>query len=337
MRAPVLLLPLVFLSIFPLPVFNTRVVLGQQTERESHKTVVDKFEKDYNASDYKAIFSTFSAAMQEALPLPETQKFFASVKGGYKNIVERELVRYQSGAAIYKTRCERGTFVLTLTIDTNNKISGLYIRPYTAIEHPEIEPPKMERTKTRFILPFNGEWTLVWGGDTPEQNYHAAGHQSQKHAMDVVIKDEKGKSYRTSGTNNDDFYAFGKELIAPCEGEIILVVDGVKDNIPGQMNPFFPTGNTVLLKTDNSEYLVFAHFKQHTIKVTQGQRVKQGDLLGLCGNSGNSSEAHLHFHVQNVEDMNMATGVKCYFADILVGGEKRSDYSPVQNDRVKNP
>jgi murein DD-endopeptidase MepM/ murein hydrolase activator NlpD len=325
MRAPTLLF---FLLIFVVPVLNT---LGQQAERESHKTVVDQLEKNYNADDCEAIFSAFSTAMQEALPLPEAKKFFAGVKGGYKNIVECEFIRYQNGAALYKTRCERGTFALTLSFDTNNKISGLYIRPYT-----DVDLPKMERTKTSLILPFNDEWTLVWGGDTPEQNYHITGHQSQKHAIDFVIKDERGKSYRTSGTSNDDFYAFGKELIAPCDGEVILVVDGVKDNVPGQMNPFFPTGNTVILKTDNLEYFVFAHFKQHTIKVAQGQKIKQGDLLGLCGNSGNSSEAHLHFHGQNVEDMNIAVGVKCYFAEILVGGEKRSDYSPLQSDKVRN-
>jgi murein DD-endopeptidase MepM/ murein hydrolase activator NlpD len=316
------------LLIFVVPVFNT---LGQPVEQESHKAVADQFVKDYNAGDYEAIFSVFAPGMKDALPLPEAQKFFTAVKSGYRNIVEREFIRYQGGAVIYRTRCERGTFALTLTVDANNKISGMYIKPYT-----EIDPPKMERTKTDLILPFHDEWALVWGGETPEQNYHFAAHPSQKHAMDFVIKDEKGKSYKASGASNDDFYAFGKELIAPCDGEIILVVDGVKDNKPGVMNPFFPTGNTVILKTDNLEYFIFAHFKQHSIKVTQGQQVKQGEVLGLCGNSGNSSEAHLHFHVQNVEDMNIATGVKCYFADILVGGEKRSNHSPVQNERVKN-
>ena len=82
--------------------------------------------------------------------------------------------------------------------------------------------------------------------------------------------------------------------------------------------------------------MCFAHFQQHSIKVTQGQKIKKGDLLGLCGNSGNSSEPHLHLHVQNIEDMNVATGVKCYFAEIIVNEESRSDYSPIQNDKIRN-
>jgi len=149
----------------------------------------------------------------------------------------------------------------------------------------------------------------------------------------MVIVNEKGLSYKTNGKSNEDYYAFGKELLAPCDGEVVLVVDGVKDNVPGILNPIYIPGNTVIIQTANKDYLFFAHFKQHSIVVKQGQKVKQGDLLGLCGNSGNSSEPHLHFHIQNVEDMNLATGVKCYFDKIRVNGQFKTDYSPIQKEK----
>jgi murein DD-endopeptidase MepM/ murein hydrolase activator NlpD len=98
------------------------------------------------------------------------------------------------------------------------------------------------------------------------------------------------------------------------------VVDGVKDNVPG---------NTVILKTANNKYLLFAHLKQHSIVVKQSQKVKQGQLLGLCGNSGYSSEPHLHFHIQNVDDITAVTGVKCFFSSILVNGKENADYSAI--------
>ena len=158
----------------------------------------------------------------------------------------------------------------------------------------------------------------------------------QKNAFDIVVTNEKGKSYKTDGKTNEDYYAFGKDIIAPCDGEIVLVVDGIKDNTPGILNPIFIPGNTVIIKTQNNDYLFFAHLKQHSIIVKQGQKVKQGQLLGLCGNSGNSSEPHLHFHIQNVEDMNSATGVKCYFDKIQVNGFLKADYSPIQKDRISN-
>jgi len=82
--------------------------------------------------------------------------------------------------------------------------------------------------------------------------------------------------------------------------------------------------------------MLLAHFKQHSVQVKEGDIVKQGQLLGYCGNSGNSSEPHLHVHIQNVEDMNMATGAKCYFDKIIVNGVLKTDYSPVKDDKVGN-
>ena len=153
---------------------------------------------------------------------------------------------------------------------------------------------------------------------------------------DRVITDIKGNRYKNDGKKNEDYYAFGKELIAPVNGEVVLVVDGIKDNKPGILNPNYVPGNTVIIKTNNNEYLFFAHFKQHSIQVKQGQKVEQGTVLGLSGNSGNSSEPHLHFHIQNVEDMNIATGAKAYFDNILVNGKLKQDHSPVQKEKIKN-
>ncbi len=128
--------------------------------------------------------------------------------------------------------------------------------------------PVLKRNTSKLILPFKDEWTVFWGGDTKEQNYHVA-YKSQKNAFDLVITDTEGKSYKTDGKNNEDYYAFGKELLAPASGEVVLVVDGIKDNKPGVLNPNYVPGNTVILKTINDEYLFFAHFKQHSIIVKQ--------------------------------------------------------------------
>ena len=61
--------------------------------------------------------------------------------------------------------------------------------------------------------------------------------------------------YKRQGQKNEDYYAFGKELYAPCDGEVVLVVDGVKDNVPGTSNPVYVPGNTVIIKTDLGEYV----------------------------------------------------------------------------------
>ena len=269
--------------------------------------------------------------MKTYLPIEQTTDFLKGLNNQAGKITSREFIKYENGAyASYKTTFERTIFALNISIDKNSKINGLLVKPFK-----ESNFPKLERNQTKFILPFKGEWTVFWGGDTKELNYHVE-NEAQKGAFDIIITDENGKSHNNNGERNGDYFAFEKELIAPCEAEVVLVVDGIKDNKPGEFNPIYIPGNTVILKTNNGEYLFFAHFKQNSIIVKQGQKVKKGELLGLCGNSGNSSEPHLHFHIQNVEDMNKATGAKSYFEKIYVNGELKKDYSPIKNEKIKN-
>ncbi|MEN9907608.1 MAG: hypothetical protein RLZZ540_749 [Bacteroidota bacterium] len=299
-----------------------------QSEKAFYKTAVNDFEKNYNSDNYEAVFSGFSAEMQNALPLDKTKDFLSGLKQQAGKITQREFLKYEQSYASYKTNFERALFTLNISVDNNSKINGLFLKPF---ENNTL--PKIERNKTKLILPFREQWTVLWGGDTKELNYHVES-QAQKNAFDMLITNDKGKSFKTDGKTNEDYYAFGKNLIAPCDGEIVLVVDGVKDNVPGVLNPVYIPGNTVIIKSINNEFLFFAHFKQHSIVVKQGQKIKQGQLLGLCGNSGNSSEPHLHFHLQNTEDMNTATGIKCYFDTLQVNGQTKTDYSPIQKDRI---
>jgi murein DD-endopeptidase MepM/ murein hydrolase activator NlpD len=301
-----------------------------QSETTVYKTVADKFESNYNKSQYDSIFNMFSTEMQDALPIDKTKDFLTGLKTQAGQITQREFIKYQSTYASYKTAFDRALFAVNISVDNNNKINGLFVKPFVPDNLPVIE-----RNKTKLALPFKGAWTVFWGGDTKELNYHVE-NTAQKNAFDIMIMGKDGKTHKTDGKNNEDYYAFGKELTAPCDGEVVLSVDGIKDNIPGIFNPVYIPGNTIIIKTTNNEYLFFAHFKQHSIKVAEGQKVKQGTLLGLCGNSGNSSEPHLHFHIQNVEDMNFATGIKCYFNKILVNGQIKNDYSPVKGDVIQN-
>jgi len=303
-----------------------------QAEKASYKTTIETFKSNFNTSTIDTIFSMLSNDMKKQVPLDKLTPFLTNLKLQAGSITNLEFIMYeQTTVALYKTTFEHTVYGINISLDANSKINGLLVKPF---KDPRTLP-KLERNRTKFILPFKDEWTVFWGGDTQELNYHVT-EEAQKSAFDFLITDSEGKSYKTNGRTNEDYYAFGKALIAPCNGEVVLVVDGIKDNTPGEMNPVYVPGNTVIIKTVNNEYLFFAHFKQHSIQVKQGQKVKQGDLLGLCGNSGNSSEPHLHFHIQNVENMTIATGAKCYFENIMVNGELKTDYSPIKNEKIKN-
>jgi murein DD-endopeptidase MepM/ murein hydrolase activator NlpD len=303
--------------------------LFAQTEKEGNKSVAHQFEQYYNVDSFAAIFNMFSNNMQQALPINKTVEFLKGLKAQAGQITKREFVEYEKAYASYKTNFERALFAVNISIDANEKINGLFVKPF---KEPTLLKPA--RNTSSLLLPFKEEWTVIWGGDTKELNYHVE-NEAQKNAFDMVITDGNNRTYKLDGKTNEDYYAFGKALMAPCSGEVVLVVDGVKDNIPGEMNPAYVPGNTVIIKTANNEYLFFAHFKQHSIKVKQGQPVQQGEPLGLCGNSGNSSEPHLHFHIQNTENMASATGIKSYFTRLVVNGQSRTDYSPIKNDKIR--
>jgi hypothetical protein len=285
-----------------------------------------KFVSYYNTERYDSMFSMFANGMKTALPADKTNEFFKGLQSQAGKITNTKFIKQQPPFALYKTTFEKAIFTLSIAVDNNAKIAGFSFTPYKNV---------MERNISKMKLPFKGEWMVVWGGDTKELNYHVVSN-AQKNAFDILIKGDNGKSFRTDGQKNEDYYAFGQELSAPSDGEIVLAVDGIKDNKPGEMNPMYALGNSVIIKTDKNEFLYFAHFKQFSIKVKEGQKVKQGQLLGLCGNSGNSSEAHVHFHIQDIENINTATGIKCYFDQLTVNGQPKTDYSPIQNDKIKN-
>jgi len=127
-------------------------------------------------------------------------------------------------------------------------------------------------------------------------------------------------------TNPADYQAFGVPVIAPCAGEVALVVDGLADMQVPVMDPENRAGNFVAV--DCGEFVVIlAHLRRNSIVVAAGDSVQVGDALGEMGNSGNSSEPHLHLHAQR--------GLP---ADAPLGGEPLwltiDGQFPVRNDRI---
>lgn len=299
-------------------------------EKEAYKKTATTFMNLYNAEDYTAIFNMFDANMKAVLPLDKTIAMFTNNIAPAGKIRSMEFLKLKSTAHVYKTTMENVVLDFTISLDDTNKINGLF----ASMHQPESPGPKLERNTTKMILPFREEWDVFWGGTTVEENYHVA-YNNQKYAYDLlIIKD--GKSFKTNGKTNDDYYVFGKKLYATCDATVVQVITGVKDNIPGQLNPKQLTGNTVVLKTANAEFLMLAHFKEKSIVVKEGQQVKAGEFLGLCGNSGNSSEPHLHLSLQNVKELRNAAGGKLFFDKIKVNGEIKEDYLPVKNDKIQN-
>ncbi len=148
-------------------------------------------------------------------------------------------------------------------------------------------------TGREIALPFSGEWT-VWQSFDGEWTHKGA----WRHAVDFVITDSEGKTFKGTGSSLSDYYCFGKPVLSPIDGTVVEVVSSLPDNKPGEVDKENNWGNYVLLYDKRGFYVLVCHLKQNSVNVKRGDSVTKGSLLGLCGNSGYSPQPHIHIHVQ---------------------------------------
>jgi len=181
--------------------------------------------------------------------------------------------------------------------------------------------------KGNYILPFTGKWTVVNGGLTKKLS-HSWGIVPQRYAYDFIIVDDEGKS--SSGDRRSlNSYCYDKDIIAPADGKVVALRDRYKDSFVDGKNAYCDAshiaGNYIVIKHNDSEYSTIAHFIPGSLKVKKGDVVKQGQVIGKCGNSGNSSEPHIHFQLQSGKSFFLSAGLPIAFTDIET--QQKENYS----------
>ena len=117
--------------------------------------------------------------------------------------------------------------------------------------------------------------------------------------------DESGRTHSGDPANNANYGAQGKDAIAVADGIVVATKDSIPENVPGVNSRAVPItletvgGNHVIIDIGNGRYAFYAHLQPGSLKVKRGDRVQRGQVLGLVGNSGNSTEPHLHFHLSD--------------------------------------
>jgi murein DD-endopeptidase len=126
---------------------------------------------------------------------------------------------------------------------------------------------------------------------------------AQRFAIDWVKLGDNAKTYHDDPKDNRNYYAFGSEALAVADGIVTEVKDGIPLNIPGLTSRAVPItletvgGNHVIIDIGHGYYAFYAHLQPGSIRVKVGEKVQRGQILGLVGNTGNSTEPHLHFHI----------------------------------------
>lgn len=154
---------------------------------------------------------------------------------------------------------------------------------------------------------------------------------AQRFAIDWV-KEKAGKTYAGEANKNANYYAYGAPALAVADALVVGVKDGIAENVPGGPLPA-PTldavaGNHVVLDLGKGLFSMYAHFQPGSLKVKVGDRVKRGQVLGLVGNSGNSTEPHLHHQISNGPSPLGSEGVPYAFDRMSTHKPKQTEWKP---------
>ncbi len=164
--------------------------------------------------------------------------------------------------------------------------------------------PETYAQQVQYTLPFEGWWLVANGGTTPETS-HSWDLVEQRYAYDFVRIDESGHMFTGKGVRLTDYFAYGAPILAPAEGVVVEVRDDIRDwPIVGTIDFTAPDirGNFVVIQHAANEYSLLAHLRRGSICVRPGERVRRGQKIAECGNSGHSTQPHLHFQVQDRQD-----------------------------------
>jgi len=167
----------------------------------------------------------------------------------------------------------------------------------------------VEREAVVIAPPIRGEWAAFNGPANSSGHRRLVlaldGHVAigQRFAIDYLQVDSTGSSRRGDALKNSSYYAYGTELLAVADGIVAATKDSIPENVPGANSRAVPItletvgGNFVAIDVGKGRYALYAHVQPHSLRVKVGDRVKRGQVIALLGNSGNSTEPHVHFQI----------------------------------------
>ncbi len=203
-----------------------------------------------------------------------------------------------------------------------------------------ITPPTSVNKNPVVVIssPLVGEDWVAAGGPSNTSAHRRAlipinGHAyiSQRFAIDWVQVYPDGKTYKGDPSDNKNYRAYGTEIHAVADGVVTQVGDGIPQNTPGAKSLAVPItletigGNHVIMEIGNGLFAFYAHMQPGSLRVKVGDKVTRGQVLGLLGNTGNSSEPHLHFQICSANSELGSEGLPYAFSSFEVQGKAGED------------
>ena len=146
--------------------------------------------------------------------------------------------------------------------------------------------------------PLAEEWLVGQGGHAELVNYHHV-TSTQRDALDILqVRD--GRTHQPGSTELTSYDIYGKPVLAPAAGTVTFVLDGRPDVPIGSTDSQYPSGNNIVIDIGGGRYLLIGHLSPGSIQVKVGDQVKLGQPIAKVGNSGNTTQPHLHIQAQSV-------------------------------------
>ncbi|MBT8045578.1 MAG: peptidoglycan DD-metalloendopeptidase family protein [Pontiella sp.] len=283
---------------------------------------------------YQRIRDDFSDRAQEKLSAEQAEELFRNLRekfGRVRNLGDPEL--RGGNIAVFPVSFRKGILGLKVTLNEQDQIDELSLLPY------QMAFPDLEQHKTMLTLPFGGRWRTLWGGGTEKTSRHFS-DRNRQHALEFVIADRYGITHQKDGRwKADQYYAYGRPVLAPADGKVVQVVREVEDNKPGTENPFSRFGNMVVIEHATNEFSVIGHLMYDSITVNTGDVVKVRQQIALCGNSGDSLQPSIYYHLQDSPRLQNSRGYSPVFQSVLVWKRGRGTvedlHEPVRGEYIE--
>lgn len=199
-------------------------------------------------------------------------------------------------------------------------------------------PISMFQSAIEYDFPLRGTWYIGASGTLHSHHRWAA---MEEFALDILQVAERSKSYKTTGLTSQDYFAFGQDVIAVADGTVVEAADKYADDdaklkqenetydqydqrIQSEQmqslaqDPYTVAGNYIVIRHNDSEYSMYAHLKKGSVKIKKGDVIRRGQVIASVGNTGSSTEPHLHFQLQDSSDPLRSRALPVRFRNAVV-------------------
>ena len=212
----------------------------------------------------------------------------------------------------------RGVVYMWMPVDTNAVPASFRNRVRVeqgtgdSLRVQELDGPLVASVRRGPVIgpPLRGGPWLAANGPNPRSGHRralistgGAPTIAQRFAIDWVKLNDSSTTFHDDRLKNENYYAEGNDALAVADGRVVETKDSIPENVPGVNSRAVPItletvgGNHVVIDIGGGYYAFYAHLKPGSLRVKVGDRVRRGQVVGLVGNTGNSTEPHLHFHV----------------------------------------